>query len=200
MSVYTFAPLASMNHNHPFVTWQNAFTEEELDELVKYCDDNLQVSKASLGGVNETEDYETIRTSKTGWLSNNLETSWIYDRLGFVGRKINAQFYEFDLYGFVEDMQYTIYEGDDQGHYTWHIDMSETSPSPRKLTLVLQLSDPQDYEGGEIQTLTGPTENSVDKQRGLITAFPSWALHRVTPVTKGIRKTLVVWIAGPQFK
>lgn len=190
--------MASMPLNYPFVTWENAFTEEELDKIIEYCDSNLDINNATINDGKET--HSEIRESKTGWLSNNPETQWIYDRLAFVGRNLNSQFYNFDLFGFVEDMQYTIYDGEKAGHYTWHLDMSETAPSPRKFTLVLQLSDPKDYEGGEIQTLNSPDPDSVVKQRGLIVAFPSWALHRVTPVTKGIRKTLVVWIAGPQFK
>ena len=64
--------------------------------------------------------------------------------------------------------------------------------------IVVTLSD--EYEGGELQTFTQPEPQAVDKKRGLIAAFPSWALHRVTPVTSGVRRTLVVWVAGPQFK
>ena len=112
----------------------------------------------------------------------------------------NISFYGFDLFGFVEDMQFTIYDSETYGHYTWHIDMSEASPSTRKLSLVLQLSDPSEYEGGELQTMNSKEPSVIDKKKGLIAAFPGWALHRVTPVTSGIRKTLVVWIAGPQFK
>ena len=77
--------------------------------------------------------------------------------------------------------------------------MSDTSISPRKLTLVLQLSDPSEYEGGELQSLTSLQPGTVNKKKGIIAAFPSWTLHQVTPVTKGVRKTLVIWVAGPQF-
>jgi PKHD-type hydroxylase len=115
---------------------------------------------------------------------------------------LNGQFFQFDLYGFNEDMQYTVYDGEQQGHYTWHLDDSgkNTQRGPRKLSLVIQLSDPSDYEGGELQLQTGPDPTIVDKAKGLVAAFPSYTLHRATPVTKGIRKTLVVWITGPAFR
>ena len=66
--------------------------------------------------------------------------------------------------------------------------------------MVLQLSDPSEYEGGELQLLTGKEPTTIQKQRGLITVFPAWTLHQVTPVTKGTRQTLVAWISGPSFK
>lgn len=200
MSLYNFVPTVNHDQGVPFVTWENAFTNEELDQFINYCDQNLELSRGILGEYEEDEDYKDIRESKVGWLECDPETNWIYERLAFIARKLNSQFYGFDLFGFVEHMQYTVYEGESRGHYTWHMDMSPSTPAPRKLTLVLQLSDPSEYEGGEIQVLTKNTEESVDKCRGLICAFPAWALHRVTPVTEGIRKTLVVWVAGPQFK
>jgi PKHD-type hydroxylase len=66
--------------------------------------------------------------------------------------------------------------------------------------MVVQLSDPREYEGGELQILNRKEPTSMEKKRGLITVFPAWTLHQVTPVTKGTRQTLVAWISGPEFK
>lgn len=199
MSVYQFAPAMTHHHVHDFVTWENAFNAEELDRLQQYAK-TLQFSKASVNTAEPSSALDDIRRSSVAWITNNGETGWLYDRLAFVGRQINAQFFGFDLYGFLEDMQYTVYVEEEESHYTWHIDMSPTSPAQRKLTLVLQLSDSSEYEGGELQTMIKPQPAAVKKERGLIAAFPSWTLHRVTPVTKGIRHSLVVWICGPTFK
>jgi PKHD-type hydroxylase len=68
------------------------------------------------------------------------------------------------------------------------------------LSLVLQLSDPAQYEGGNLQVMTGSEPQTVRKQRGLVAAFPSYVLHQVTPVTQGTRQSLVAWVSGPQFK
>jgi PKHD-type hydroxylase len=196
MSNYSFAPAVSQAHNHTFVSWPNAFTDEELEKIL----DHLKTLPTNAGGVGGSSDVSPdIRKSQIAWLSNTPEISWFYDRMAFVARQLNAKFYNFDLYGFLEDMQFTIYKDDNESHYTWHIDMSDQAPAPRKLSLVLQLSDPSEYEGGELQTMTGST-NAVDKQKGLIAAFPSYMVHRVTPVTKGTRYSIVIWVCGPSFK
>lgn len=197
MSLYTFAPAISQEHNHPFVTWSDAFTDDEINKIIAYAKTlPVQESLVNLDSLPESH----IRRSKVSWIANTDECSWIYDRLAFVARKLNAKFYNFNLYGFLEDMQFTIYEETDESHYTWHIDMSDTAMAARKLSMVLQLSDPSEYEGGELQTWTNPEPTTVDKQKGLIAAFPSYVLHRVTPVTKGTRYSLVIWVCGESFK
>jgi PKHD-type hydroxylase len=199
MSVYQFSPATTYHQVHDFVTWEDAFSEEELDKLQQYAK-TLTFSKAAVSKEAPSAEFDGVRRSSVAWITNNDQTGWIYDRLAFVGRQINAKFFGFDLYGFLEDFQYTVYVEEEESHYTWHIDMSPTSPAQRKLSLVLQLSDPADYEGGDLQTMQKPEPSVVDKKRGLIAAFPSWTLHRVTPVTKGVRHSLVVWICGPAFK
>lgn len=199
MSIYQFAPTNNFCHNHKFITWDDAFTEEELNKIKEICL-KLPLTKAVVGGKEPDEDYSEIRESRVGWLANTEDTSWIYDRLAFISRSINSKFFGFDLFGFLEHMQFTEYVGESEGHYNWHQDISETSSAPRKLSLVLQLSDPEDYDGGELQTMSSAEPSVVDKKKGLITAFPSWCLHKVTPVTRGIRHTLVIWVCGPSFK
>jgi PKHD-type hydroxylase len=182
---------------HPFVTWDEGFSDEEIEKIKSYC----ETLPKELGVVGENYIAPPeIRKSEISWVENNSETGWIYDRLAYIARNLNSKFYGFDLTGFVEHLQYTVYTEDDSGHYTWHNDMSDVCASPRKFTLVLQLSDPSEYEGGDLETFNNLEPATVDKKKGMIAGFPSWTLHRVTPVTKGIRKTLVIWIAGPQFK
>ena len=199
MSVYSFAPSTVYHHVHDFITWDNAFTDDELNKIQEYAE-TLEFSKATIDEFSASVEYDNIRSSSVAWISNNQEIDWLYEKIAYIARQINAQFFNFDLYGFVEDMQYTVYADSDNSHYTWHIDMSPSSIAPRKLSLVLQLSDPSEYEGGDLQSFIGSEPKTVDKKRGLIAAFPAWTLHRVTPVTKGIRHTLVVWVCGPSFK
>lgn len=199
MSNYHFAPSPSYGiGEHPFATWIDAFSEEELDKIVTYCD-TLKLEESTVGS-GETSPVE-IRKSKVGWVEFNNETAFLYDRLAWVARSLNGQFFRYNVHGFSEHMQYTVYEGPDSGHYTWHLDsgVSNNSFPPRKLSLVLQLSSPEDYEGGELEILTSANPEVVTKKRGMIALFPSFRLHRVTPVTSGVRKTLVVWISGPSF-
>jgi len=197
MSNYTFAPAVSQAQNHTFVSWPDAFTDEELEKILNHLK-TLPTHPAVVGGLPDAPPE--IRKSQVAWLSNTPESSWFYDRMACVARRLNAKFYNFDLHGFLEDMQFTIYKDDNESHYTWHVDMSDDAPAARKLSLVLQLSDPSEYEGGELQTMTGSKPNVVDKQKGVIAAVPAYMLHRVTTVTKGTRYSVVVWVCWPSFR
>lgn len=201
MANYIFAPAPTFGiSEHPFVTWESGFNDDEIAKLIELCD-KLEPSKGTIGGVDESQDISIIRESKVSWLGLNSDSQWIYDRMAYIGRSLNGKFYKFDLYGFNEDMQYTVYQGDESGHYTWHLDAGSTNDAaPRKLSMVLQLSDPDEYEGGDLELFSSANPTKVDKKKGLVAAFPSYMLHRVSPVTKGIRKTLVVWICGPSFR
>lgn len=200
MSNYIFAPCPSFGiSEHPFVTYRDAFSEQELTQLTKHLD-SLEKTRGVVGNNNDSNNQ--IRRSSVSWLSLDNDSQWIYDRLAFVARILNGQFYKFDLYGFNEPMQYTTYSSEEQGHYSWHVDsgINQGATPPRKFSMILQLSDPVEYVGGDLQIMTQSEPQSIDKQKGLIAAFPSYVLHRVTPVTQGIRKTLVVWVSGPSFK
>ncbi len=134
----------------------------------------------------------------SSWIGYDKKTEFIYRKLGDVVVRVNALHFGFNLTGFVEHFQYTSY-GSNNDHYEWHMDKGPNLVAPRKLSLVLMLSDPNEYEGGELEFLPGMNVTVADNKLGRIFLFPSWLLHRVTPVTKGIRKTLVVWVSGPKF-
>ena len=73
----------------------------------------------------------------------------------------------------------------------------------RKLSITMLLNEPGiDFEGGGFEINNGRESESlkVETKRGRIIAFPSFMIHRVAPVTKGTRKSLVVWVLGPKFK
>ena len=99
-----------------------------------------------------------------------------------------------------EPFQYTEYDESYKGHYEWHIDYGMKSPQrphPRKLSFSLGISDKDEYEGGELLTKINAKESSIKLDKGEIVIFPSWMLHKVTPVTKGLRKVIVGWGIGP---
>ena len=73
-------------------------------------------------------------------------------------------------------------------------------PHNRKLSVVVQLSDPEEYEGGELKLHTSYDPIIIKKERGMIVSFPSYTLHEVAPVTKGERYSLVAWVHGPAFR
>jgi PKHD-type hydroxylase len=195
MSKYQFEPSPNFGRSeHPFATWENGFTADDIQKVITAGGLRTQTEATLDTGYTES----VIRTSQTSWLDLAEDTAWLYERLSFIARQLNGQFFGFDLFGFNEHMQFTVYQ--EGGHYTWHQDSGVSDTAPRKLSMVVQLTDPSEYEGGDLQILSGPNETTVSKQLGQVTAFPSYMLHRVTPVTKGVRRTLVVWVTGPSFK
>jgi len=182
----------------PFVWWENGFTEQDLNWLQKQAQRADQ--RAQVGGNPTGDDLAKIRRSHLSWLNKTQDTAWVFEKLGHIASSLNAQHYRFDLTGFGEALQLTNYDQSEQGMYGWHVDYGGKISESRKLSLVLQLTDPSQYEGGNLQVMTGGQPQTVRKQRGLVAAFPSYVLHQVTPVTSGNRQSLVAWISGPAFK
>ena len=181
----------------PFAWWNGAFSDEELDWLQNRAKEAGQ--KAQVGGMAGSEVNDQVRRSELNWLNKDNNCAWVFERLSSVASKLNADHFGFDLTGFGEALQLTNYDESNQGTYIWHQDFGASGAS-RKLSMVLQLSDPKDYQGGELQVLTRKEPTSIQKKRGLITVFPAWTLHQVTPVIKGNRQTLVAWVSGPAFR
>jgi PKHD-type hydroxylase len=181
----------------PFAWWEGAFTEQELNWLqqkAKSADQDAAVGLGNgVGGVNLN-----IRRSQVSWLDNNPNTKWVFEKLAHVASQLNADNFRLDLTGFGERLQLTNYDQSENGMYGWHQDYG--NGISRKLSLAVQLTDPSEYEGGNLQVMTSGDPVSIRKQRGIIAAFPSYVLHQVTPVTQGSRQSLVAWVSGPAFK
>jgi len=180
----------------PFVWWEGAFTDPELDWLQNKAKN--ATNKAKVGGSSGGELNTQTRRSEVDWLDNTPDTKWVFDKFAYVISKLNAQYYRFDLTGFGESLQLTHYDQADNGMYGWHLDYG--GKISRKLSMSMQLTDPSEYEGGNLQVMTSGDPFNMRKQRGLIVVFPSYVLHQVTPVTQGSRQSLVAWVSGPAFK
>lgn len=182
-----------------YMVGENAFTTDELDRLVAYGD-SLALQKAVLEGDTwRQEDADRIRITRNAWLTLNQDTQWVYERMQALMAGANEQFHKFELTGFSDDFQYTVYHGKEGGHYDWHMDLT-TQQFPRKLSLSIQLSDPDDYEGCDLQFYGSSQLETAPRTRGAAIIFPSYIMHRVTPVISGTRKALVAWASGPRFK
>jgi PKHD-type hydroxylase len=182
------------------VAWQGLFSDAELDAITE-LGDSLVLEKAelSVGG----QGYENIRSTLVSWVDRNPETEMLYRRMEDAVLALNARFFRFDLSG-MANFQYALYGGPEGGHFDWHKDYgrdpSDPAREPRKVTLSLQLSDPSGYEGCELQVRAGNKIDIAPKARGTLVAFPANVLHQVTPILSGVRKTLVVWAVGPDFR
>ena len=181
----------------PFAWWEGAFTTEQLDHLQEKA--ASAIDPGLVGGRDSSgENNEQVRRSNVSWLTPSDETMWVYKQLEHVIQSLNEQFFQFDLTDIQDSIQLTNYSSANQGTYKWHQDFNANVS--RKLSLVLQLSDPMEYEGGNLELLTNGTPTGVPRKRGYIAVFPSWTLHQVTPVTSGTRQSMVVWVGGPNFK
>ena len=182
------------DHVESWAWQQDIFTKDELDEIIR-IGEAIKLDQSKL--LNPYGD-DKIRNSRSRFIFPNQVTGWIFARLTDSAITINDKYFKFDLRSFDQGLQFTKYSAPDQ-HYDWHVDRAHQRPT-RKLSLSLQLSDPSTYDGGDLQLKFNHDEITVQRTRGVATFFPSYTLHRVTPVTRGTRYSLVAWISGPPFK
>jgi PKHD-type hydroxylase len=173
----------------------NKFMDENEINKIRIQFQNCSLMEARIGNDNKS-DY---RKSKIKFIRKTWEFSALYLKIFQYVNIINNEIFKFNLSEIYSDIQYTEYDESYKGHYDWHIDMGPNENSRRKLSIVIQLSDPCEYEGGELQIFEGYQPLVCDKTKGTIIVFPSYLLHRVTPVTKGTRRSLVLWVTGPPF-
>jgi PKHD-type hydroxylase len=194
---------------HPYCFWKNAFTEEEIDKICMLMA-NSPLDTAYVADRFLEEDLEPVkndvRKCKVSFHSPNESTQWIFDRLNYIVETVNNRWYNLDLNGY-DHLQYAEYDGKNQEGYGWHIDMfwgklpPDSYSETRKLSLTLLLNTPGvDFQGGELQFGGEPGYETVDVKKGDIILFPSFEFHRVTPVTQGLRKSIVAWVLGPKWK
>lgn len=180
--------------------WENFLTEEEL-RYIEYHQAWRGVDDASVGGSSgQGEVNKDIRRTDVAWLGFEPENNVIWDKVTEAIAEVNARFFHAKLTACTEPMQLTKYTAETKGHYDWHMDGApQDRKHPRKLSMVLMLSHPSEYEGGHLQIKTGGENTTLETKRGRAWFFPSYILHRVTPVTKGVRKTVVLWAGGPEW-
>jgi PKHD-type hydroxylase len=182
------------HYNYYYFT--NAFSDEEIKALHQVA--GLFPKQPGLTGASADGGETEYRVSEISWLHETNDTMWIYNKISELAMAANQQMWNYDIWGYHDSLQYTTYF-DKGGHYDWHGDLGP-GMSNRKLSCVLQLSDPTEYDGGDLQFNTGSQIVTVPKEKGTITFFSSFTLHRVTPVTRGKRQTLVTWLSGPNLR
>jgi PKHD-type hydroxylase len=186
----------NVNHfNYYYFT--NVFTDQEIEEIIQIGESQPKI-KATTVGEDITQEVTDYRVSDIAWLANNPKTSWVFDRIADLAIKANSEMWNFDIWDFQDDLQYTSYYGNG-GHYDWHADLGP-GISNRKLSIVLQLSNSDEYEGGDLQMNTGGSILNIPREKGLICFFPSFVLHRVTPLSSGLRRSLVTWLCGANLR
>jgi PKHD-type hydroxylase len=173
--------------------WNSVFSVEECKKII-----DIGNKKGLIKGITVGGDKKEVRDSKISWLYPSDDLDWVYRKLTDVVLNLNERFFKFDIYGFIEGFQFTHYQAP-SGKYKKHVDKIMNGYI-RKLSLSIQLSDPNSYEGGDLVLYDGDSPILIPKEQGKLILFPSYTLHEVKPITKGERYSLVAWITGPQFK
>jgi PKHD-type hydroxylase len=144
-------------------------------------------------------EQSRIRRSQIWFFDPAPETDFIFAPLRKAVQHLNQGF-QLELTDFGTGCQIARYSADVQGHYDWHIDLGTERFSRRKLSLSVQLSPSDAYEGGDLEFHLSGLDRMRMRQQGTLVAFPSFHEHRVTPVTRGERFSLVAWVDGPPFR
>jgi PKHD-type hydroxylase len=172
---------------------ENLFSLKECEDIV---DQFTAFNTANIGDI-IGEINKSYRTSRICWIPKIEKNRWIYERLFDAVASANKDFFKMDLSEIIENIQYTEYNENENGHYDWHIDHGVGDKSRRKLSLSVQLTDPSTYEGCD---LIFDDNKSASRAIGSCTVFPSYKRHKVTPILKGTRHSLVLWIHGPPLR
>lgn len=194
----------------PFYVYQKAAFPADFCAKVIELGDNLPRREGdSLGHGAAARDDIKIRSTERGFFPRTADYMWIYEHVLQFVNAANKQYWKFRI-GETEQFQYGVYKTGQ--HYSWHVDQfSEPYKPPlpeagmtRKLSITVQLDDGDDYEGGDFEMREPCDYDKIQRvdgirARGSLIVFPSFVMHRVTPVTKGIRRSLVGWILGPPF-
>ena len=182
-----------LDHVEFYARVVGAFTKEECEKIIAIGKNNGLIA----GTITDDDPEHKIRESKISWLYPSDETVWIYRRVTDIVLEINEKFFRFDIFGLNEGFQFTNYVAPGN-KYGRHVDRC-LNMGVRKLSLSIQLSDPEEYEGGDLCLYGNETATPMDKKQGTLIVFPSYTLHEVTPVTKGERNSLVTWVTGKPF-
>jgi PKHD-type hydroxylase len=179
-----------------WVSWDNEFSDNELKLITDYCEQQL-----SLFGSDK--DYGGKKVT----LSNLGEISFIKDRISKIAQQVNKDYFQFNL---SNAMNISYIKFQKENYLPWHMDnvlwINEGDDPesitfiPRKLTMVLQLSNSDEYEGGEFRIVSDGGEYSAVKKKGIFNIFPGYMVHTVTPIISGIRRVLQITCTGSKFR
>ncbi len=189
------------------MVYPSVFSPTECDLLVEAGEACVSRDGAEQGGIEGLASAEELRDSSVGWIARTTSLDWAFERLEAVGDRANERWL-LEVDGILEDLQYTLYDRPG-AHYTWHHDGLDEGVEDRKLSLVLQLSDPADYSGADLEFLEVAVDyddrelaefRASSRARGAVVAFCGFEYHRVTPVESGVRRSLVAWVSGPRLR
>ena len=176
-----------------FHIWQSALSKQQINEILNLVDNN---SLFNAPVFSSSKSIQKKRSSKICWVNE----SWVQELLWEYILEANKKTFHVDVIN-KSEIQFTEYRSDEGGKYDWHHDVNWNSQDgvDRKLSVTIQLSDSNEYVGGNFEF--DEIKTNVDfKLQGTVIIFPSYLRHRVSPVTFGTRRSLVAWYYGPKWR
>jgi len=212
--------LLKLNKEYYPIYWvDNFLTDNEIEKIKIYA--RALITQDAKVGVQEKEkkeftlDYHIkdpnkgvvprTRITDIKWIRLNKDTNWLFKKIIDKIIDVNARNFDLQL-KFLEDLQFSEYTEEKKGFYSKHYDCGlknslDNAVDIRKLSFTIQLTDESEYDGGElIFHVDKEGQKKAPKTKGTIIFFESDILHEVTPVTKGVRHSLVSWVKGPNLR
>jgi predicted 2-oxoglutarate/Fe(II)-dependent dioxygenase YbiX len=168
------------------------FDIEQCRTIVDSCIAELWLPTSSAANTS------ALHTSKRQKLRGDVE-GFPFLNIRDVTKNANTTTYDFNLIGIIDQDFPQVFSYSEGDFYNWHIDLSVAAPS-RKLTFIINLSDPAECEGGELEFLNVDTSQSNTSAQGHCLVFPSYTPYRITPVSKGHKHVIIGHVHGAVFK
>mgnify|MGYP003141240748 FL=1 len=184
----------------PQVTHIEAALSDDQIKTILDVMPRIESNKGGLTGGTVDKDYRNVEVK--AFDANNKDLEFLSVMIGEFAQTVNDKYYGFDIKGFAEPLQFLRYKKG--GRYDSHMDIQwsdlKTNVPNRKLTVITQLSDPKDYEGGDLELDITSDNFTIPKGKGDMIAFPAFLMHKVHPITKGTRCSVVSWLSGDSWK
>ncbi|MDW3195647.1 MAG: 2OG-Fe(II) oxygenase [Cytophagales bacterium] len=193
---YTFG-LPVKNDYADYVILENVFAPQEV-AAIRELWNPVGASAAHLAGSASGPYDQQLRNSSINFINPHDSVNWIFERLARCAIEENNRRFLFEILGLNEGLQLARYDKNDQ--FNWHMDFGAGPVSQRKLSMSVQLSEPNEYEGGDLQFMINDQAHNAPRTPGTMIIFPSYVMHRVTPITSGTRMSLVGWVNGMPFR
>jgi PKHD-type hydroxylase len=181
-------------------TTEPMFTPQQCQMIID-TGHSCKPEQAKVGGGNDGKHDTKKRVTTISWIPFNKMPE-MYKQVENQLSIVNLNHFGFDGVTLTEPAQFTEYPK--KGFYDWHMDLNcfgATGDHPvRKISMTCLLSDPKDFTGGELTFSDAGQKKPLDLKQGQAIFFASFLRHKVAPVKKGIRRSMVMWFGGPPFK
>ena len=179
--------------NRDFIAYSSNFLSEQEINFIHNHSEKLPVEDGRVFDLSK----QNIRQSKVRWIYPDKDINWLYHKIRDEILIVNDEFFQFNIEE-VEAIQHTTYHSP-SGCYDAHMDSMSNRYPQRKISFSIQLSDENQYEGGDVLIYNNGFDDpyKVSRKKGDMVIFFSLLMHKVTPVVSGTRQSLVGWVGGP---